>query len=92
MLDPSNSNKPVIINGITSTVVNGQNLGINGYLDIGLIDTLKDLFVNFIGAVVFSLMGYGFAKSKGKKNQLIKDFMISNDVKGKTNKDQSNAE
>ena len=92
MLDPSNSNKPVIINGITSTVVNGQNLGINGYLDIGLIDTMKDLFVNFIGAVVFSLMGYGFAKSKGKKNQLIKDFMISNDVKGKTNKDQSNAE
>ena len=92
MLDPSNSNKPVIINGITSIVVNGQNLGINGYLDIGLIDTMKDLFVNFIGAVVFSLMGYGFAKSKGKKNQLIKDFMISNDVKGKTNKDQSNAE
>ena len=92
MLDPSNSNKPVIINGITSTVVNGQNLGINGYLDIGLIDTMKDLFVNFIGAVVFSLMGYGFAKSKGKKNLLIKDFMISNDVKGKTNKDQSNAE
>ena len=92
MLDPSNSNKPVIINGITSTVVNGQNLGINGYLDIGLIDTMKDLFVNFIGAVVFSLRGYGFAKSKGKKNLLIKDFMISNDVKGKTNKDQSNAE
>lgn len=30
----------------------------NGYLDIGLIDTMKDLFVNFLGAVVFSIIGF----------------------------------
>lgn len=38
---------------------------INGYLDIGLIDTMKDLFVNFIGALVFSVLGYFYAKNKG---------------------------
>ncbi len=37
---------------------------INGYLDIGLIDTMKDLFVNFIGALVFSTLGYFYAKNK----------------------------
>ena len=34
-------------------MINGQPLGVGGYLDIGLIDTMEDLFVNFIGAAVF---------------------------------------
>ena len=46
--------------------MNGQNLGIRGYLDIGLLDTMKDLFVNFIGAVVFSVIGYFYVKNRGK--------------------------
>lgn len=54
MLDPTNSNIPVTIDGITSVTINGQELGLGGYLDIGLYDTMGDLFVNFIGAVVFS--------------------------------------
>lgn len=66
MLNPDFVNSPFHIRGITSTVVNGQDLGINGYLDIGLIDTMKDLFVNFIGAVVFSIIGYFYIKYKGK--------------------------
>ena len=37
---------------------------IDGYLDIGLIDTMDDLFVNFIGAVVFSILGYFYLKNK----------------------------
>ena len=41
-------------------------LGLGGYLDIGLLDTMKDLFVNFIGAVVFSAIGYFYVKSRGK--------------------------
>ena len=53
MLDPTNSNIPVTIDGITSVTINGQELGLGGYLDIGLYDTMGDLFVNFIGAVVF---------------------------------------
>ena len=40
-------------NGITETIVNGQSLGINGYLDIGLIDTMNDMIIETVGALVF---------------------------------------
>lgn len=66
LLDPTNSNTPVHIKDIVSTTVNGELLNIQGYLDIGLNDTMKDLLVNFIGAVVFSIIGYVFVKSRGK--------------------------
>ena len=66
MLDPTNKNIPVTIDGITSVAVNGTDLGFNGYLDIGLYDTMADLFVNFIGAVVFSVIGYFYIKRRGK--------------------------
>ena len=46
--------------------VNGESLGLGGYLDIGLYDTMKDLFVNFIGAVVFSTVGFFYVKNRGK--------------------------
>ncbi len=48
MLDPTNRNIPITIDNITSVAVNGQDLGFSGYLDIGLYDTMEDLFVNFI--------------------------------------------
>ncbi len=66
MLNPDTTNVAVKINDITATSVNGVPLGINGYLDIGLIDTMKDMFVNFIGAVVFSAFGYFYVKFSGK--------------------------
>ena len=66
MLDLTKSNRPVGIRDIQSVMVNGQDLGLGGYLDIGLLDTMKDLFVNFIGAVVFSILGYFYVKKRGK--------------------------
>ena len=66
LLDPSKSNKVVTISNIESVVINGEDLGLGGYLDIGLIDTMKDMFVNFIGAVVFSVIGYFYVKNRGK--------------------------
>ncbi len=66
MLDPTNSNIPITIDGITSVAVNGRDLGFNGYLDIGLYDTMEDLFVNFIGATVFSVIGYFYLKHRGE--------------------------
>ena len=66
MLDPTNSNIPVTIDGIHSVAVNGQDLGFDGYLDIGLYDTMEDLFVNFVGAVVFSTIGYFYIKHRGQ--------------------------
>ena len=65
-LNPDGENVPVVLDGITSVTVNGQPLGVNGYLDIGLIDTMKDLFVNFVGALVFSIIGFFYVKNRGR--------------------------
>lgn len=53
LLDPTKSNIPVPVQDITEVLINGRDLGLGGYLDIGLIDTMNDLFVNFVGAVLF---------------------------------------
>lgn len=71
MLDPTGGNVPQHIKGITDVIVvtadgTQRSLGLGGYLDIGLNDTMKDLFVNFIGAVVFSVIGFFYVKSRGK--------------------------
>lgn len=71
MLDPAGGNHPTAIRNITDVIVvtadGAQHpLGLGGYLDIGILDTIKDLFVNFIGAVVFSIIGYFYVKSRGK--------------------------
>ena len=76
-LDPTRSNKVVAIKGIRDVLINGQSLGLGGYLDIGLIDTMKDLFVNFIGAVVFSVTGFFYAKSKGARKSPAQSFVPS---------------
>lgn len=70
MLDPLGKQHPTAIYGITDVfvVANGERipLGVGGYLDIGLLDTMKDLVVNFIGAVVFSFLGYFYVKKRGE--------------------------
>ena len=76
-LDPTYSNKVIAIPDIRDAAVNGQSLGLGGYLDIGLIDTMKDLFVNFIGAAVFSVTGFFYAKSKGKRKTAAQGFVPS---------------
>ena len=65
-LAPSRTNRVVAVKGIQDVVINGESLGLGGYLDIGLFDTMKDLFVNFVGAVVFSVIGYFYVKQEGK--------------------------
>ena len=70
-LDPTLTNTVVHIRDIADTILvhsdgTQEALGLGGYLDIGIIDTMKDLFVNFIGAVVFSVIGFFYVKEKGK--------------------------
>lgn len=70
-LDVTKSNKVVKVKDIADVIIvhgdgTQENLGLGGYLDIGIIDTMKDLFVNFIGAVVFSILGYIYVKTRGK--------------------------
>lgn len=66
MLDPAGGNRVVGVTGIRNVAVNGESLGLGGYLDIGLLDTMEDLLVNFIGATVFSIIGYFYVKNRGK--------------------------
>lgn len=79
MLDPTGGNTPVHLRDIVDViVVQGDGtqtaLGLGGYLDIGLLDTMMDLFVNFVGAVVFSVIGFFYVRSRGK-NRFAKRFI-----------------
>lgn len=70
-LDPGGHNIPYLVQGVKDTVVifndgTQQAMALGGYLDLGLQDTMMDLLVNLIGAVVFSIIGYFYVKTKGK--------------------------
>lgn len=78
-LDPEKNNNPVVIKDIGYTIIydkEGKELAkiSNGYLDIGINDTMKDLIVNFTGAVVFSSLGYFYLISNGK-NTFVTNFV-----------------
>ena len=78
-LNPDNENKPVIVDNIGKTEIfdkDGKLLYVidGGYLDIGLNDTMKDLFVNFIGALVFSFFAYIGLKNN-KRSSVVKNFV-----------------
>ena len=71
LINEEKKNTPVKIENIQEEVIryneNGEikELKINGgHLDIGLKDTMKDLIVNFIGAVVFSIIGLLYIKNR----------------------------
>lgn len=66
-LDPTQTNQCMHIDNITDVMINGNSLNVGGYLDIGLHDTMFDLIVNFIGAVVFSVMGFFYVKKQNAK-------------------------
>lgn len=71
-LNEEGKNVPVVIENIDHTTIyyreNNEikETTISGYLDIGIIDTMKDLLVNFLGAVVFSVIGYLYIKNRDK--------------------------
>ena len=77
-LNEKKENVPIVINNIDKTEVytkDGNVYTINGgYLDIGLIDTMKDLFVNLIGAFAYSVIGYLYIKNR-KKYSFAKNFI-----------------
>ncbi len=70
MFDPDGLNNVVHIPNITETVLmdNGNVVYTieGGYLDIGIIDTMKDLVVNCVGAIVFSIIGYFYIIGRNK--------------------------
>ncbi|MDO4500501.1 MAG: hypothetical protein Q4B60_04425 [Erysipelotrichaceae bacterium] len=59
--DETGLNNPIVLKNIVNTTItlaDGTIYQIPGYLDIGIIDTIKDMFVNCVGALVFCLIGY----------------------------------
>ena len=79
-LDPKNDNNIVTINGIDHTILydsnNNKLAELDGYLDIGIHDTMKDLLVNFIGAIVYSIFGYLYIIDH-EKHQLAGKFITT---------------
>ncbi len=63
-LNEEGANVPVSVD-VSSVQINNDVVW-TGYLDIGLMDTMHDMFVNFIGAAVFATLGYIYIKNRGK--------------------------
>lgn len=78
-LDPEHAQKVIKLKNIVETVIttaSGETTTIRGgYLDIGIIDTMKDLLVNLVGAVVFSVIGYITLKTS-RPSKVTENFMI----------------
>ena len=83
-LDPENDNNVVSINGVDYTILydkNGKEIAkIDNYLDIGLNDTMEDLIVNFVGALIFNIFGFIYLKNRDK-DKVVKNFIIKNKTK-----------
>lgn len=64
-LNPDGANVPVKV-AIESVMINGEEWNLGGYLDVGIVDTMKDLMVNFVGAIVFSIVGVIYLRRRGE--------------------------
>lgn len=80
-LDPTNSNVAIHVGDIVSTTIttaSGETVVIpNGYLDIGIHDSMADIFVNMCGAIVFSIIGFAYVKNRnnGSKKNFAANFI-----------------
>lgn len=75
-LDPTNHNTVVHLCNISDVSVNGKSLGLGGYLDIGLYDTIKDLAVTFLGSITYSILGFFFLIGKSK-GSFVRRFILT---------------
>ena len=69
ILDPERMNRVVNLPNISEVIIRydgGKEAVLEGYIDVGLSDTIKDLVVNFVGAAVFSVIGFFYVKRRGK--------------------------
>ena len=71
LINETGKNIPIKIDNIQESIIKYEENGemkefviSGGNLDIGLKDTMKDLMVNFIGAIVFSIIGMLYIKNR----------------------------
>lgn len=68
-LDESGQNIAVGCENIVKTTVemeDGRTVVLKGYLDIGLMDTVEDMFIHFFGTAIFAVIGIVDAKKHGE--------------------------
>ena len=91
-LDPTMSQIPIAAHNITDTVIytaSGKNYHIaGGYRDIGLLDTMKDLLVNFIGALVYSIFGFFYVRQQNEHQKLSRTASFARGLMFRTIKEQ----
>ncbi|MHB8127427.1 MAG: hypothetical protein ACYDEX_00310 [Mobilitalea sp.] len=75
LLNPDGHNVPIKVH-IDNLTINGEPW--KAYIDLGLVDTMMDLVVNFIGATIFSIFGYFYIKQRGQGNFLKRFIVKSN--------------
>ena len=77
-LQRDGGNRPVRLDNIEKTDIylqNGEIITIDeGFLDIGIMDTMKDILVNMAGATLFCIMGVSYLKNS-KKDTIVKKFI-----------------
>ena len=82
-LDDTKTNNAIKIKDIDKTVLYNKDneplAAFTGYLDIGIIDTMKDLIVNFIGSLTFSIIGYLYIKNK-EKYRFANNFILTKQI------------
>lgn len=82
-LDPKNQGTVIRVRHIIDTIIHtasGKTYTIKGgYLDIGINDTMKDLMVNFVGAISFSIIGYLYVSHRAKKgaSRVVTNLMVT---------------
>lgn len=86
-LDAGKENAVTTISPIYKVVVNDGEAVMDGYLDIGLYDTMEDLFVTFVGAVAFNLFAALYSK---KHKGFIVHLLIDTDEHIKKKEEQKN--
>ena len=66
-----------VYKNITDTLVNGESIGVKGYLDIGLIDTMHDMIIETVGAIAFLL----YVLIDRNRNPMISAINVSDNKK-----------
>ncbi len=77
-LDEKKENNPIVVDNIEKTIIYTKDKEVvieDGYLDLGINDTMKDLFVNFLGAITYSLIGFLYIKNRDKY-RFAEEFML----------------
>lgn len=83
-LDETRTNTVIKYDNIDKTILYDKDgnviVEINGYLDVGINDTMKDLIVNFIGAFLFSIIGYLYVIDRNKY-KFVDNFLFTKKLK-----------